>query len=119
MEEADSYGSLKSLREVILYDNEDHSMGFLTVWENLLDELTEETLYLFQNLITSLKNYYGSKLMTAKSTIVSDEGEVTYTSPHDAINNYIELDKKLNSGLQLMFCQVVRTKLVYHNMFTM
>ena len=117
MEEADSYGSLKFLRETILYDNEDHIP--LTVWKNLLDELTEETLYLFQNLITSLKNYYGSKLMTAKSTIVSDEGEVPYTSPHDAINNYIELDKKLNSGLQLMFCQVVRTKLVYRNMFTM
>ena len=52
-EEADSYGSHKSHREVILYDNEDQIP--VTVWENVLDEFAEETLYIFQFI--SLKNY--------------------------------------------------------------
>ena len=47
-EEVDSCGSRKALREAILYENEDHIP--VTVLENLLDELTEETLYLFQNI---------------------------------------------------------------------
>ena len=100
-EKVDSDGFCKSLHEAILYENEDHIP--VTVWENLLDEPIEETLYLFQNI--SLKNYYyGSKLTTAKSTIVSDERGVPYTLPYDAITNLIELDKKCNSRLHRKLC---------------
>ena len=41
-EEVDSYGSRKSQREAILYDNEDHIP--VTVSENLLNKLTEEKI---------------------------------------------------------------------------
>ena len=74
----------------------------VTVWENLLYELTEETLYLFQNIY--LKNHYGSKLTTTKSTIVSDGGGISYKLPQDALYNYNELDKKLNNRLHLNLC---------------
>ena len=67
-----------------------------------MKELTEETLYLFQNI--SLKNYYGSKLTTTKSIAISDEGGVPYTLPQDAINNCIILDKKLNNPLHSKLC---------------
>ena len=100
-EKVDSDRFCKSLHEAILYENEDHIP--VTVWENLLDEPIEETLYLFQNI--SVKNYYyGSKLPTAKSTIVSDERGVPYTLPYDAITNLIELDKKCNSRLYRKLC---------------
>ena len=66
--EVDSYGSHKSQREAILYDNEDQMP--VTVWENVLAEFEEET-YLFQFI--SLKNYYGLTLTTTKFTFASDE----------------------------------------------
>ena len=88
-EEVDSYGSHESQREIILYDNEDQIP--VTVWENVLDEFAEETLYLFQFI--SLKNYYGSKLTTTKSTIVSDEMEVPYTLPQGASISKLNLTK--------------------------
>ena len=40
------------------------------VWENLLDEFIEETLYLSENIF--FKKYSGSKLMTTKFTTVFD-----------------------------------------------
>ena len=89
-EEEDSYGSHKSLREAILYGNEDHIP--MTVWESLLDEPTEETLHLFWKI--SLKNYYGAELTTTKSIIVSNKRGLPHTLPQDVINNYIKLDKK-------------------------
>ena len=67
--EVDSYGSHKSQHEAILYDNEDQMP--VTVWENVLAEFEEETLYLFQFI--SLKNYYGLTLTTTKFTFASDE----------------------------------------------
>lgn len=42
-EKVDSDGFRKSLREAILYENDDHIP--VTVWENLLHEPIEETLY--------------------------------------------------------------------------
>ena len=47
-EEVDSHGDQKSLREAILYDKNDHVA--ITMWENLLKEISEETMYLFQNI---------------------------------------------------------------------
>ena len=88
-EEADSYGSHKSQREVILYDNEDQIP--ITVWKNVLDEFAEETLYIFQFI--SLKNYYGSKLTKTKSTIVSDEREVPYTLSQETPISQLNLTK--------------------------
>ena len=67
-EEVDSYGPLKSLREAIQDDEQDHIP--VTVWESLLSELNEETLNLFQNI--SLKKHYDSKLTTTKSTTVPE-----------------------------------------------
>ena len=46
--EVDSHGKQKSLREAILYDENDHVA--ITIWENLLEEISEETMYLFQNI---------------------------------------------------------------------
>ena len=45
-EEVDSHGEQKSLREAILYDENDYVA--ITIWENLLEEISEETMYLFQ-----------------------------------------------------------------------
>ena len=47
-EEVDSHGEQKSLREAILYDENDHVA--ITIWENLLQEISEETMYLFLNI---------------------------------------------------------------------
>ena len=104
--EVDSYGSHKSWREAILYDNEDQMP--VTVWENVLDEFEEETLYLFQFI--SLKNYYGSTLTTTKFIIASDEKGIPDIFPWEAINNYIELDKKLFSQLHPKLCCLYHLK---------
>ena len=57
-EEVDSHGERKSLCEAILYDEND--LRAITIWENLLEEISEETMYLFQNIF--LKDFYGLKL---------------------------------------------------------
>ena len=48
-EEVNSYGEQKYFREAILYDDEDDHVG-ITIWENLLEAISEETMYLFQNI---------------------------------------------------------------------
>ena len=47
-EEVNSYGEQKYFREAILYDENDHIE--ITIWENLLEAISEETMYLFQNI---------------------------------------------------------------------
>ena len=47
-EEVDSHGEQKSLCEAILYNENSHVA--ITIWENLLEEISEETIYLFQNI---------------------------------------------------------------------
>ena len=92
MEEVDSYGFRISTWSHSVYQwrwYTSNSMEGCAWWTY------RKTLYLLQNI--SLKNYYGSKWTTTKSTIVSDEEGVPYTLPQDAINNYIELYKKLKS----------------------
>ena len=44
-EGVDSHGEPKSLNEAILYDESDDLA--ITIWENLLGEISEETIYLF------------------------------------------------------------------------
>ena len=44
-EGVDSHGEQKSLNEAILYDENDHLA--ITIWENFLEEISEETTYLF------------------------------------------------------------------------
>ena len=44
-EGVDSHGKQKSFSEAILYDEIDHLA--ITIWENLLEEISEETIYLF------------------------------------------------------------------------
>ena len=85
-EEVDSHGEQKSLREAILYDENDHAA--ITIWGNLLEEISEETMYLFENIF--LKYFYGLKLTTTKATIVSSEGPVPFTLPQDAVPTYME-----------------------------
>ena len=96
-EQVQSYSVLKSLLEAILFDEDDHIP--FTVWKGLIDELKEETIYLFQTI--TLKNYYGSKLTTTKFTIISTEdGPASFTVPND-IGNYVEteLHKRLHPKL--------------------
>ena len=47
-EEVNSYEEQKYFREAILYDENDHIE--ITIWENLLEAISEETMYLFQNI---------------------------------------------------------------------
>ena len=47
-DEVDSQGEQKSLLEAILYDENDHVA--ITIWENLLQEISEETMHLFLNI---------------------------------------------------------------------
>ena len=54
-EEVDSHGEQISLREAILSDKNDHVAT--AIWESLLEEISEETMYLFQNIF--LKDFYG------------------------------------------------------------
>ena len=103
-EEVDSHGEQKSLREAILYDENDHVA--ITIWENLLEEISEETMYLFQNIF--LKDFYGLKLTTTRATIVSSEGPVSFTLPQNAITTYMELNKQLKNRLHpKIFCPEV------------
>ena len=99
-EEVDSHGEQKSLREAILYDENDHVA--ITIWENLLEEISEETMYLFQNIF--LKDFYGLKLTTTRATIVSSEGPVSFTLPQDAVTTYMELNKQLKNRLHPKIC---------------
>ena len=99
-EEVDSQGEQKSLREVILYDESDHLA--ITIRGNLLEEISEETIYLFQNIF--LKDFYGLKL-TTRATIVSCEGPVSFPLPQDAVTTYMELKKQLkNHGHPKKIC---------------
>ena len=77
----DSHGEQISLREAILSDKNDHVAT--TIWESLLEEISEEAMYLFQNIF--LKDFCGLKLTTTKATIVSREGPVSFTLPQDAV----------------------------------
>lgn len=96
-----SYGVMKSLREAILF-NEDNHIPF-TVWERLTDELKEENIYLFQTLTP--KNYYELKLTTTKSTTISTEdGSVTFTLSDDVIRIYTETDKELRNRSHPKLC---------------
>ena len=76
-EEVNSHREQKSLGEAILYDENDHVA--ITVWDNLLEEISEETIYFFQNIF--LKVFYELKLTTTRATIVSSEGPVSFTLP--------------------------------------
>ena len=48
-DEVNSYGEQKYFREAILYDENDHIA--ITLWEKLLEAISEETMYLFQNIL--------------------------------------------------------------------
>ena len=90
-EEMDSHGEQNSLCEAILCDENDHVA--ITKWDNLLEEISDEIMYLFQNMF--LKDFYWLKLTTTKATIVSSEGPVSFTLPQDAVTTYMELNKQL------------------------
>ena len=99
-EEEDSHGKQKSLREAILYDENDHVA--ITIWENLLEEISEETMYLY-----FLKEFHGLKLTTTRATIVSGEGPVSFMMhllPQDAVRTYVELNKQLKNHLHPKIC---------------
>ena len=104
-EEVDSYGSLKSLCEANLHNEQDHIP--VTVWEVLLGELTEEALHLFQNI--SFKIHCGLKQTTTKPTIVSEEGAgILY-------HYYTEHDQQLNNQLHPQSrCPEVVAKILLH-----
>ena len=85
----DSHGEQKPLHEAILYDENDHVA--ITIWENLLKENSEETMYLFQNIF--LKDFYGLKLTTTRATIVSSE-----------VTTYMESNKQLKNCLHQKIC---------------
>ena len=99
-EEVDSHGEQKSLLEAILYDENDHVA--IIIWENLLEEISEETMYLFQNIF--LKNFYELKLTTTRATMVSSEGPVSFTLPQDAVTTHMELKKQLKNSLHSKIC---------------
>ena len=100
-EEVDSHGEQKSLCEAILYDEND--LRAITIWENLLEEISEETMYLFQNIF--LKDFYGLKLTkTTRATIISSEGPVSFTLPEDVVTNYMELNYQLKNHLDPKIC---------------
>ena len=99
-EEVDSHGEQKSLREAILYDENDHVV--ITIWENLLEEISEETMSLFQNIF--LKDFYELKLTTTRATMVSSEGPVSFTLPQDAVTTHMELKKQLKNSLHPKIC---------------
>ena len=98
-EEVDSHGEQISLREAILSDKNDHVAT--TIWESLLEEISEETMYLFQNIF--LKDFYGLKLTTTRATIVSSEGPVL-TLLQDAVTTYLELNKQIKNRLHPKIC---------------
>ena len=99
-EEVDSHGEQKSLREALLYDENNHIA--ITMWENLLEEISEETMYLFQNIFS--KGFYGLMMTTTRATIISSEGPVPFTLPQDAVTAYMELKKQLKNRLHPKIC---------------
>ena len=88
-EDVNSHGEQKSFREAILYDENGHVA--ITIWENLLEESSEEIMYLFQNIF--LKDFYGLKLTITRATIVSSE-----------VTTYMELNKQLKNCLHPKIC---------------
>lgn len=56
----------KFLRESVVYDSTDNIR--ITIWEDLLDCIDEQQCYHFHNIL--VKDYYGIKLTTTKSTRV-------------------------------------------------
>ena len=90
----------KSLREAILYDENDHVA--MTIWKNFLEEISEKTMYLFRNIF--LKDFYGLKLTTTTTTIVSSEGPASFTLPQDVVTTYKELNKLLKHCLHPKIC---------------
>ena len=99
-EEVDSHGEQKNLRKAILCDDNDHVA--ITIWKNLLEEISEETIYLFQKIF--LKDFYGLKLTKTRATIIPSEGPVSFTLSQDAVTTYMELNKQLKNRLHPNTC---------------
>ena len=99
-EEVDSYGEQKPLRKAILCDDNDHVAK--TIWKNLLEEVSEETIYLFQNIF--LKDFYWLKLTKTRATIIPSEGPVSFKFSQDVVTTYMELNKQLKNRLHPKTC---------------
>ena len=95
----DSHGEQESLPEAIIYHENDHVA--ITIRENLLEEISEEIIYLFQNIF--LKDFYGLKF-TTKATIVSSETPVSFAFPQGGVSSYMELNKQLKNCLHPKIC---------------
>ena len=101
VEEVESYGTIKNIREAILYDEQDHIP--FSVWEGMIDEVKEGPLYLFQNV--TLKTYFGPKVGTTKaSSFVQKQPTVSFTISNDIVNSYVENLKQLRDRLNPKLC---------------
>ena len=74
------------------------------VWEELIDNINENSLYLFKNF--SLENYFDVKLTPTKLTFISvkENSSSDYTLSEDVTQKYIEFGKQLNNRLNPKLC---------------
>ena len=86
----------------------EHGTGYikLTVWNNLIDSVHEETQYSITNL--SLRNFYGQKLSTTKMTtfsVTDSNGTSAILSP-DRYQYYLS-DEITTNGVNTFCCSKI------------
>ena len=91
------------LRESVLYDESGSIL--LTVWGDLIDSIQECKTYEFHNL--SLKNFFGLKLSTTTSTIItaaSDADKVIPNLCESDLKEHLDHERMINDKLHPKLC---------------
>ena len=94
----------KVLRDAVLFDESDNIL--ITIWENLLETVDESHCYCFHGVV--LKNYFGLKLSTTKSTFVDvindDSINENINVSEEVLTQYRESRQDLNVKLNPTLC---------------
>ena len=103
MKQIDSPKVKGRLREAVLYDESGSIL--LTVWGDLIDSIEECKTYEFHNL--SLKNFFGLKLSTTTSTIItaaSDADKVIPNLCESDLKEHLDHERMINDKLHPKLC---------------
>ena len=99
----DSPKIMGRLCEAVLYD--DSGSILLTVWGDLIDSIEKCKTYKFHNLV--LKNFFGLKLSTTTSTIItatSDADKVIPKLCESDLKEHLHHEKMINDKLHPKLC---------------
>ena len=96
----DSPKIMGRLCEAVLYD--DSGSILLTVWGDLIDSIEKCKTYKFHNLV--LKNFFGLKLSTTTSTIITATSDADKVIPKLYESDLKEHEKMINDKLHPKLC---------------